>query len=228
MGSPPDEARIFNDEGPQHLVSLKGFWISQSAITHAQWCQVMDSNSCSGYSGDRADRGRRPVEKVDWRDARAFCRRLGERTGRIYTLPSEAQWEYACRAGTTTPFYCGSTLISSLANFNASNPYGGAPKGGYRAQTTPVNQFPVNPWGLHDMHGNVSEWCLDIWRSGYAKASADGNALTQGVDDPFFRLLRGGSWTNFPMKCRSAYRDYDLPDIANSHIGFRVVCKPVS
>ena len=122
----------------------------------------------------------RPVEGVSWLDAMEFCRRLNGRlgagAGRTYTLPSEAQWEYACRAGTTTPFAFGETLTAELANYNASETYGNGPKGKYRQQTTPVGMFPANAWGLHDTHGNVLEWCLDDWHESYEGAPQDGSA----------------------------------------------------
>ena len=183
-----------------------------------------------------------PVERVSWEDATEFCHRLSERSrGRRYTLPSEAQWEYACRAGTRTPFAFGETLTDELANYNAADTYGQGPKGVDREQTTPVGMFPSNAWGLHDMHGNVWEWCLDHWHGSYEGAPEDGSAWFvpgQGKDegstregkersgDVATRLLRGGSWLSNPKDCRSANRYLGQPGSALGTIGFRVVCLP--
>jgi formylglycine-generating enzyme required for sulfatase activity len=174
----------------------------------------------------------RPVEQVSWGDAMEFCRRLSQRTGRHYTLPSEAQWEYACRGGTSTPFAFGETLSDELANYDASETYGNGLKGKYRKQTTPVGRFPANAWGLQDMHGNVLEWCLDDWHGSYEGAPVDGSAWVDGTvgqssnSGEKTKLLRGGSWDDNPGSCRSADRDHDQPDSADDFIGFRVVCLP--
>jgi formylglycine-generating enzyme required for sulfatase activity len=169
----------------------------------------------------------RPVDTVSWHDAMEFCNRLSQRTGRHYTLPSEAQWEYACRAGSTTPFAFGATLTAELANYNANTTYGEGPKGTNRKQTTPVGLFPANAWGLQDMHGNVYEWCLDHWHDSYEGVLADGSAwLKPSASEEEPRLLRGGSWVGSPRFCRSAYRGLDQPDGADFNVGFRVVCLP--
>jgi formylglycine-generating enzyme required for sulfatase activity len=233
MGSPPDEVEGSYNESPQHLVELKSFWMGQTPITQAQWRQVMGTNP-SGSQGDWADRDQCPVERVSWEDAMAFCAKLRERTGRHYSLPSEAQWEYACRAGTTTRFHCGATLISELANFGAISTYGAAPKVVYRGQTSTVEQFPANRWGLFDFHGNVWEWCLDDWHSSYQGAPEHGRAWleSQGAsrrkreEEEGVKHLRGGSWRNNPRICRSAYRDGSHQDICDSDISFRVCCLP--
>jgi formylglycine-generating enzyme required for sulfatase activity len=231
MGSPPEEQDRELNEGPQHRVCLEGFWISQGAISQAQWQQVMGSNP-SHFTRNRVDRDPRPVERVSWNDAMTFCNHLRQQTGRRYTLASEAQWEYACRAGTTTPFSCGGTVISELANSDGNHPYGDSPVGEFRAQTSPVGQYPANPWGLHDMHGNVREWCLDEWHDNYEGAPGDGSAwvdsetMTPSSGGEKGRLLRGGSWFNFPRFCRSAYRFHLEPDYAGYNFGFRVVCLP--
>jgi formylglycine-generating enzyme required for sulfatase activity len=179
-----------------------------------------------------ASSDQRPVEQVSWEDAMEFCRRLSQRTGRHYTLPSEAQWEYACRAGKSTPFAFGDTITPELANYNWTYTYGNGPKGKNRKQTTPVGMFPANAWGLQDMHGNVLEWCLDDWHGSYEGApvngsawvdGAEGNASKGGVRD---KLLRGGSWINIPRGCRSAFRGRGRPVDAYGLIGFRVVCLP--
>jgi formylglycine-generating enzyme required for sulfatase activity len=183
----------------------------------------------------------RPVENVSWHDAMEFCNRLSQRTGRHYTLPSEAQWEYACRAGSTTPFHFGATITPDLANYDGNITYANGPKGEYRKQTTPVRMFPANAWGLHDMHGNVLEWCLDQWHASYEGAPADGNAWLSTTEpteqttrdtgndsdtEEGRRLLRGGSWLINPWFCRSATRHRRRPVSASYVVGFRVVCLP--
>jgi formylglycine-generating enzyme required for sulfatase activity len=173
MGSPTSEESHFASESPQHKVTLETFWMSQSPITQAQWVSVMGENP-SHFKGNDL-----PVESVSWYDAMEFCRRLSKQTGHVYTLPSEAQWEYACRAGTTTPFYFGETITPDQANYDGNYTYGG-PRGEYRQRTTPVGMFPPNDWGLYDMHGNVWEWCLDEWHSNYEGAPVDGSAWEGG------------------------------------------------
>ena len=169
----------------------------------------------------------RPVNSVSWREAMEFCHRLRQRTGRRYTLPSEAQWEYACRAGTTTPFHLGSTLSASLANCKGNAIDDVGDQGVDRRQTTPVGLFPANAWGLRDMHGNVWEWCLDHWHDTYAGAPDDGRAwLDEKAPENALRLLRGGSWLSAPQVCRSAFRGRYHPDSAYSDGGFRVCCLP--
>ncbi|MFM8277479.1 MAG: SUMF1/EgtB/PvdO family nonheme iron enzyme, partial [Cyanobium sp.] len=169
----------------------------------------------------------RPVERVSWEDAMEFCRRLSQHTGRRYSLPSEAQWEYACRAGSSTPFHCGDTLTTDLANYDGNAIYANGPKGANRQQTTPVSHFPANAWGLHDMHGNVWEWCADQWHGTYEGAPDDGRPwIDEKTDEKRYRLLRGGSWCFVPRACRSASRDNDLPERRNVLVGLRVCCLP--
>jgi formylglycine-generating enzyme required for sulfatase activity len=239
MGSPKKESGRATYEGPQHEVSLQSFFISQTPITQAQWREVAGwrkqsaehwgrelNPNPSSFDG-QPDSDQRPVEKVSWHDASEFCNRLSQRTGRHYSLPSEAQWEYACRAGSTTPFAFGATLSAELANYNATETYGDGPKGEYRKQTTPVGMFPANAWGLHDMHGNVWEWCLDHWHDSYEGAPSDGSAwLMPSASEEEPRLLRGGSWDSGPGDCRSARRNHVRPGGANDLVGFRVVCLP--
>jgi formylglycine-generating enzyme required for sulfatase activity len=147
-------------------------------------------------------------------------------------LPSEAQWEYACRGGTSTPFAFGETLSDELANYDASETYGNGLKGKNRKQTTPVGMFPANAWGLQDMHGNVWEWCLDDWHESYEGAPVNGSAWVDGAEGNVSKggvrdkLLRGGSWGSGPRNCRSAYRDHGRPGFAGISFGFRVVCLP--
>jgi formylglycine-generating enzyme required for sulfatase activity len=227
MGSPADEIDRDSDEGPLHRARLAGFLLGQTPVTQAQWSLVarwpkvkLDLKpDPSGFNG-----ARRPVENVSWEQAMEFCRRLSQRHGLPFTLPSEAQWEYACRAGTTTPFAFGDTITPELANYDATNRYADGPTGDYPEATTPVASFPANAWGLHDMHGNVLEWCLDTWHGSYEGAPTDGSPWLKGTDSR--KLLRGGSWFDFPGHCRSAYRGRSQPGLASRHVGFRVVCLP--
>jgi formylglycine-generating enzyme required for sulfatase activity len=175
-----------------------------------------------GARGGSPTRWDRPVEQVNWYDAIEFCARLSKLTGREYRLPSEAEWEYACRAGTTTPFYFGETITGELANYRSSETYADEYKGEYRQQTTPVGQFPPNAFGLYDMHGNVWEWCADTWHDNYDGAPTDGSVWTKNGNDNR-SPLRGGSWFSNPSHCRSAYRNDDRRDYCVS-LGFRVVC----
>jgi formylglycine-generating enzyme required for sulfatase activity len=208
-----------------HQVNLEGFWMGQTPITQAQWRRVMGTNP-SQFQGLRADRDQRPVETVSWNEAMSFCEKLSQLTGRFYSLPSEAQWEYACRAGTSSPFHFGGTVISNLANFAATQSYGEAPPEGRRGKTLAVGLFPANGWGLHDLHGNVREWCLDSWHDSYRGAPDDGRAwVSEGSQQPR-RLLRGGSWDLNPRYCRSACRYLGRPDNADFDVGLRVVCLP--
>jgi formylglycine-generating enzyme required for sulfatase activity len=230
MGSPKDEPERSEFEGPQHEVTLGSFFMGQTSITQAQWRAVASWQKLerdlepdpSTFKG-----ANRPVEQVSWFDALEFCRRLSKRTGQRYGLPSEAQWEYACRAGSTTPFHCGATLTPELANYNGNHVYGNGPKGTYREQTTEVASFPANGWGLHDMHGNVGEWCQDHWHESYNFAPDDDQPWlipAAAADEP--RLLRGGSWSSIPRFCRSACRARGRPGNAGGNVGFRVVCLP--
>jgi formylglycine-generating enzyme required for sulfatase activity len=247
MGSPPDEPERGDDEGPQHEVSLASFFMSHTPITQAQWREVAQWQERPGerwgrtlypnpsrFMGEKgglfpgeANTDQRPMGRVSWDDAMEFCRRLRQRTGRYYTLPSEAQWEYACRAGASTPFHFGLTLTPELANYAGNESYADGPKGEHRKQTTPVGMFPANAWGLHDMHGNVWEWCLDYWHGNYERAPIDGSAsLNKQSKQSAPRVLRGGSWGMVPRFCRSAYRGHVQPDGYKYFVGFRVVCLP--
>jgi formylglycine-generating enzyme required for sulfatase activity len=230
MGSPGNEPERSEDEGPQHEVTLGSFFMAQTPITQVQWRVVAGWQKLerdlkpdpSKFKG-----ANRPVEQVSWLDALEFCRRLSQRTGQRYGLPSEAQWEYACRAGSATSFHFGATLTPELANYNGNHVYGNGPKGTYREQTIEVASFPSNGWGLHDLHGNVWEWCADHWHDSYNFAPGDDQPwLIPAAADDELRLLRGGSWLDFPGYCRSAYRDLNQPDGADYGVGFRVVCLP--
>ena len=254
MGSPAGEGD--NDEKPQHQVTVPPFFMGKYPITQAQWQAIasrtdlkikQDLEPKPAYFKDRPDSDRRPVEQVSWYDAIEFCARLSKLSklrGREYRLPSEAEWEYACRAGTTTPFYFGETITGELANYDASDIYAGEPKGKYRKETTPVGQFPSNDFGLYDMHGNVWEWCLDPWHESYQDKTRtdsevwdeeqseeqyllDKNNVIQLLSDKRARVLRGGSWLDYPRLCRSATRYWSVPVFRLNYddIGFRVVCR---
>jgi formylglycine-generating enzyme required for sulfatase activity/uncharacterized caspase-like protein len=226
----------YANELPQHRVTVAAFWLGKYPITQAQWKAVAALPKVdldlkpdpANFKGDN-----RPVEQVSWNEATEFCKRLSNHTGREYRLPSEAEWEYACRAGTTTPFHFGPTISTDLANYAGvdwknegktySGSYGQGPKGEYRQQTTDVGCFPANAFGLYDMYGNVWEWCLDYWHDNYEGAPTDGSAwLSSGESNS--RLLRGGSWNYYPGVCRSANRSRGARDGQYSNLGFRVVC----
>ena len=215
MGSPSTEAGQSNDEGPQHNVNISPFFMGKYEVTNEQYQAVMGNNP-SKFKG-----AKRPVESVNWNDAVEFCRKLTQKTGKTYRLPSEAEWEYACRAGTTTPFYFGETITPDLVNYDGNNPYGAAPKGLYRKETTDVGIFPPNSFGLYDMHGNVYEWCSDKYHYNYSGAPTDGSSWETGTDNN--RVLRGGSWNyGFALYCRSAVRSWHSAGVRFSFIGFRV------
>jgi formylglycine-generating enzyme required for sulfatase activity/tRNA A-37 threonylcarbamoyl transferase component Bud32 len=229
MGSPNTEAESSYYERPQHQVTIKPFLMGKYPITQAQWEAVAklpkiqyDLNSDpSGFKGKNL-----PVEKVSWNDAVEFCARLSRKTGRSYRLPSEAEWEYACRAGTTTPFHFGDTVTPDLVNYHGNYPYGSAPKGINRAKTTAVGSFPPNSFGLYDMHGNVWEWCQDVGHDNYNGAPTDGSAW--GGGDSKNRVARGGSWSNLTVHCRCAYRSSCSADSRWWGRGFRVAVASVS
>lgn len=240
MGSPEDELGRSDNESPQHLVNIQPFFMGKYPITQAQWQAVavlpqvdrqLDPDP-SYFKGSE-----RPVEKISWYDAVEFCDRLSHQTKRKYRLPSEAEWEYACRAGTTTPFHFGETITTDLANYNGTNDkigsYGQGPKGIYRQETTPVGTFKAaNAFGLLDMHGNVWEWCADHWHNNYEGAPDDGSAWVEeeqnnnnsDFDFDFDKVRRGSSWYSYPDYCRSACRVGNVPGYKSSNGGFRVVC----
>jgi formylglycine-generating enzyme required for sulfatase activity len=206
----------YDDERPQHPVSLAPFLIGQVPVTQSQWLAVMGRLPPYRFEG-----GQRPVENVSWQAARQFCQRLAKKTGRAYELPSEAQWEYACRAGTLGPFAFGPTLTTDLANYVGEHVYGAGPRGVYRHATTHVGGFPPNAFGLFDLHGNVWEWCADAWHPSYEGAPAGGRPWEAGGDQGQ-RVMRGGSWHDPPDNCRSAARSKFSTAEGEDYIGFRV------
>jgi formylglycine-generating enzyme required for sulfatase activity len=227
MGSLETEEDSNNDERPQHQVTIKAFCLGKYQVTQAQWKAVAafpqvnkELKPDPSFKGDN-----RPVESVSWEDAVEFCDRLSSHTKRQYRLPSEAEWEYACRAGTTTPFHFGETITTDLVNYNGNYTYGQGSKGVYRKETTEVGSFGVaNNFGLYDMHGNVWEWCQDSWHSNYKGAPTDGSAWLDNEESSNRKLLRGGSWGDNPGVCRSAFRDSYYLAYDNDSVGFRVVC----
>ena len=228
QGASPD---WIDAELPQHPVNVSPFYIGKFTITQAQWRAVAEwpkverdlKPDPSRFKGDD-----RPVETVSWEDAQEFCARLRAKTGRAYRLPTEAEWEYACRAGTTTPFAFGETITPEIVNYDGNYPYAKAKKGEFRNETISVGSLgEANAFGLFDMHGNVWEWCEDVWHKNYEGAPTDGSAWLSGGDSSF-RLLRGGSWLHLSIHCRSAYRDLNTPDLRVNDIGVRVVVARVS
>ncbi|MEH1941601.1 MAG: bifunctional serine/threonine-protein kinase/formylglycine-generating enzyme family protein [Nostoc sp.] len=217
MGSPLNEKERNTNEGPQHPIAIKLFFMGKFTITQEQYEAVMGINP-SYFQGTK-----RPVEQVSWNDAVKFCEKLSLMTGKSYRLPSEAEWEYAARAGTTTPFYFGETITTEIANYNGEYTYGSAPQGQNRLDTIDVGSLPPNAFGLYEMHGNVWEWCQDKYHNDYRGMPADGSAWVSGNNNPW--LLRGGSWFSQASSCRSAARlDESNSDAAVYDYGFRVVC----
>ncbi|MBF0284935.1 MAG: SUMF1/EgtB/PvdO family nonheme iron enzyme [Magnetococcales bacterium] len=221
MGSPDSEAERNEDEGPQHWVELDGFWMGKYPVTQAEW-------EALGMKNESKSKGKRnPVETVSWHQAREFIDKLNERTPEVFALPSEAQWEYVCRAGTATPFSFGETISTDQANYDGNYVYGKGTKGIYREKTTPVGMFPPNPWGLCDMHGNVWEWCEDWYDAAfYGRPEAvERNPLCKNSANGD-RVLRGGSWSIDPRGLRSAQRFWNRPDYRVNWVGFRLVRLP--
>jgi formylglycine-generating enzyme required for sulfatase activity len=249
MGAPKTEEYSSDSERPQRDVTLSLFFMGRYPVTQAQWRAIATLDPIqqelnpepSHFKGDN-----RPVEQVSWYDTLEFCARLSRHTGKNYRLPSEAEWEYACRAGTTTPFHFGETISTDLANYDGKDEkygaYGRGLRGEYRRETTDVDSFKVaNAFGLSDLHGNVWEWCLDPWHSNYEGAPTDGRVwderqehlyqnISKNLDillqDSRTRVLRGGSWDGNPRYCRSAYRYYLIPRLGYNYYGFRVLCVP--
>jgi formylglycine-generating enzyme required for sulfatase activity len=256
MGSANQELGLYANEGPVHEVTLAEFLIGQTPITQAQWRAVARwtpqqgerwgrelNPEPSSFQGEKArllagetNTDGRPVERVSWLEAMEFCSRLSQRTKRNYTLPSEAQWEYACRAGTGTAYCFGDSISTEVVNFKGTDASGlnsltiPDQQPILSEQTTPVGIFPANAWGLYDMHGNVWEWCLDRVSSSYDEAPCDGSAMVANqMQEDQRKIFRGGSWYLPPRFCRSATRRYYKQDTNNgpyNDVGFRVVCLP--
>ena len=250
--------KFFTDGLYRHSVTVPSFFLGKYPITQVQWRVVANYPVVEQeltVDPFKFQGNNRPVEQVSWDDATEFCRRLSQHTGRTYRLPSEAEWEYACRAlpnapestnagdrmndaRTSPPFHFGETISDELANYCAEDQeiertsykgnYGRGPIGQSRKETTEVGQFPANQFGLHDMHGNVWEWCEDDWHSDYEDAPKDGSAWVETDRESAERMVRGGSWYNDPVNCRSARRQSFAHDLRNNCIGFRVCCVPPS
>lgn len=218
MGAAENSPNYKELDGPQHKVTVKSFLMSRYSVTQKQWQTVaklsarehsLDANP-SNFKGDN-----HPVEQVSWHEALEFCHRLEDLTGRPYRLPTEAEWEYACRAGTTTPYYFGDTVTTEVLNCQSE-------------ETTPVDKFAIaNGFGLSDMHGNIWEWCLDHWHNNYERAPTDGSSWLT-TDSTSRRVCRGGSWGDTQRNCRSDCRYYSRPESKVTIIGFRVVCSAPS
>lgn len=216
-----DGANTAKLELPQHKVSVDSFFIGKIEISQAQYKTLMRINPSNFKQNDL------PVENVSWNEASQFCKLLSQKTGREYRLPTEAEWEYAARAGGTTDFGFGDTINAELVNYDSTSPYGKAEKGKYRETTLAGGTLGLaNAFGLYDMHGNVYEWCLDTWHEDYQGAPTDGSAWLTGGDKTR-RVLRGGAWDVSAFNCRSAYRISDFPDKRGigPSLGFRVVAK---
>ena len=227
MGAPASEKGSLDRERPtQDITIAHAFAMGSCAVTFAEWDAALAAGAKLNKPEDRGwGRGARPVIHVSWEDAQSYIAWLNQRAGLAgrkdaYRLPTEAEWEYACRAGTTTPFSFGETISTAQANHNGNYTYGSGPKGEYRQQTLPVGSFPPNPFGLYDMHGNVREWVEDCWRNSLTGQPADGAAYTtQGCS---YRVNRGGSWFYGPQNLRSADRGWNAPTDRDDILGFRL------
>jgi formylglycine-generating enzyme required for sulfatase activity len=211
MGSPESEPERKTNE-VQHKVTLSPYKLGRYQVTFEQFDLFCEATGRQKPPDEGWGRGNRPVIHVNWDDAGAFAAWLGCR------LPTEAEWEYACRAGTTTPFSTGDNITTAQANFNGNFPYNNTPKGEFRGKTEPVGSFAPNPWGLYDMHGNIWEWCID-WYDDYPLGD---QADPQGPSSGTFRIFRGGGWRNYAQLCRSAFRYRYFQDFRHFNIGFRL------
>ena len=238
MGSPRSEAERINEETLHDVTISRPFYLGVYEVTQSEFDKIMrgiELHRRPAFPGER-----NPAEQLEWKTARLFCEKLSEQpeekaAGRRYRLPTEAEWEYACRAGTKTAFHYGDSLSSDQASFNGNYPAGIAEKGVYKRTTVPVGSYPANAFGLHDMHGNVAEWCADFYDPEYYENSPDQDPLGPplGVlktdfdnsDKNFFVVVRGGSWLDEGRACRSAYRFKAMPNTQYKLIGFRVVCE---
>jgi formylglycine-generating enzyme required for sulfatase activity len=214
MGSPEDEPERSDWETQHQVILTQGYWLADSACTQALWRAVMGNNP-SYFRDDEQN----PVEQVSWNDVQGFVARLNRLVpGLEVRLPTEAQWEYACRAGKTTPFSFGENITPEQVNYNGEYPYAGGKKGLNRGKTVPVKSLPSNPWGLYEMHGNVWEWCAD-WFGDYPAGSV---VDPDGPPSGTYRVLRGSSWIRRGRFARSAYRHWYEPDNRDYSIGFRL------
>jgi sulfatase modifying factor 1 len=213
MGSPKGEAERGDNETLHKVTLSRGFYMGVHLVTQEHWQAVMGDNpSC--FKGEK----NLPVDSASWDDCQKFVKKLRDKDKNPYRLPTEAEWEYSCRAGTTTPFHFGETISTDQANYNGNHIYGNGKKGLSRQKTTPVGSFPANAWGLYDTHGNLWEWCQD-WLGDYPENDV---VDQQGPDAGQYRVLRGGSWHFIPGLCRSAFRYGNVPGFRLFNIGFRL------
>jgi formylglycine-generating enzyme len=214
MGSPDNEPARENDEVQHEVTLTHGFWLAETACTQTLWVAVMGENPSAFKGYDR------PVDSVSWEDTQTFLKKLNEMVPDAgFGLPTEAEWEYACRAGTTTPFSFGGNITTDQVNFNGKYPYANGPKGKGRGATVPVKCLPPNPWGLYEMHGNIWEWCSDWYEAEY---DCNNTVNPEGPDSGDDRVLRGGGWITSGRNCRSASRFARHPASRNRNIGFRL------
>ena len=220
MGSPASELKRYDNERQHEVTIEQAFALGQYAVTFEEYDRYCRATGSEIPDDEDWGRGRRPVINVNWFDAMAYAEWLSEQTGQAYRLPSEAEWEYACRSGTTTPFHFGETISTAQANYNGDYTYGRGAKGEYRRKTLPVGSFPANPWGLHDMHGNVWEWTGSEYDENYQ--GAEQRLLNRDAPDVHRRAVRGGSWVNGPWRLRSAFRDFYTAAFRDDELGFRL------
>ncbi|MEM7553062.1 MAG: SUMF1/EgtB/PvdO family nonheme iron enzyme [Cyanobacteria bacterium P01_A01_bin.84] len=226
MGSAESEGKRYSEEKPQHLVTVKPFLISKYPVTQTQWREIatlVEVRQKLKLRPSRKGGKNHPVTQVSWFEAVEFCDRLSQKTGHKYRLPNESEWEYACRAGTSTPFHFGETINFQIANYDSRYPYRSEPKGIYLGKTTEVGSFGLaNFFGLFDMHGLIWEWCLDNWHENYDRSPTNGDTWLDNNDNDA-RVMRGGSWRNEPFLCRSSSRQFNYADETLNNVGFRVV-----
>ena len=215
MGSPATEMERDSDEGQHHIKLTKAFYIGKFEVTQLQYRVIMNENN-SKFGGDKL-----PIENINWHEAGRYLKKLSDKTGLKFRLPTEAQWEYACRAGTATAFNTGTTIDSDFANYNAKDAYADGIIGKYLGRTTDVGSYQPNAFGLYDMHGNVWEWCSDIYEKDYYKITP--TIDPKGPQEGGSRVIRGGGWDEKAYKCRSADRNSRGPKADRADIGFRVV-----
>jgi formylglycine-generating enzyme required for sulfatase activity len=223
MGSPPDELERGSSETQHKVTIAKPFAAARFAVTFAEWDACVEAGGCGRYRPNDQGwgRGERPVINVSWADAKAYVKWVSRKTGRAYRLLSEAEREYVTRAGTRTPFWWGTSITETQANYDTEHTYSGGSSAGYhRQRTLPVKSFQPNPWGLYQVHGNIWEWAEDCWNSSYNGASNDGSAWTTG--DCKLRVHRGGSWNSGPVFLRAAFRYREGIDVRSNIVGFRL------